>query len=310
MEVDLRIGLHKLEVFSRVVQLGGVGLAAEELFVTQPVVSAHLRSLERRLGVELFARDGGRHRVLTPAGEAVYSWAEEVLSRTRDCERELQALASGDRGVVHVGASLFVGSYVLPALLASYHDEHPEVDVRLSVSRSAQALLDTRSATLDFAVVSGREASAAAAATPLWSEPVLLVAGPGFLTSVASVTRQDIAALPLVGADFADWLDAEQLRAAGLDHARPELEVGHPEAAKRAVRDGAGVTLLPRAAVAAELASGALRQIAVAGEPLAQTVSLVRREGATASPAAQRIAAAISDAVATPRDDPAVPQAA
>ena len=310
MDVDLRIGLHKLEVFSRVVQLGGVGLAAEELFVTQPVVSAHLRSLERRLGVELFARDGGRHRVLTPAGEAVYSWAEEVLSRTRDCERALRALESGERGVVQVGASLFVGSYVLPTMLSAYHDEHPDVNVRLSVSRTAQAMLDTRSATLDFAVVSGREAGATATATPLWSEPVLLVAGPGFLTSVASVTRDDIAALPLVGADFADWLDAGHLRSTGLDHARPQLEVGHPEAAKRAVRDGAGVTLLPHAAVAAELESGALREIAVAGKPLAQTVFLIRREGATLSPAARRISEAISDAAGMEHDAMTVPEAA
>lgn len=312
MGVDLRIGLHKLEVFSRVVQLGGVGVAAEELYVTQPVVSAHLRTLEQRLGVELFARDGGRQRVLTPAGQAVYAWAEEVLSRTRDCERELQALASGDRGTVRVGASPFVGSYVLPGMLAAFHEQHPEVDVRLGVTRTAQATHDVRAGTLDFAVVTtGSAGDGGTTASPLWAEPVVLVTGAEFLTGVASVTLQDIAALPLVGADFEDWLGTEQLRRTGLDCAQPDIEVGHPEAAKRAVRDGAGVTLLPRVAVAAELESGMLREIVVAcDDGLTQTVSLIRREGTTLSPAAQLIADAITCAFSSASEPSLAQQAA
>jgi DNA-binding transcriptional LysR family regulator len=309
MGVDLRIGLHKLEVFSRVVQLGGVGIAAEQLFVTQPVVSAHLRSLERRLGVELFMRDGGRQRTLTPAGHAVYAWAQDVLSRTRDCERALQALASGDRGAVRVGAGAFVGSYVLPVMLASFHEDHPDVDVRLSISRAAQAASDVRAGVLDFAVVSAASDDEALTATSLWAEPVVLVADPAFLPDVASVAVDDIAALPLVGAEFDDWLDEGQLRAVGLDHARVEVEVGHPEAAKRAVRDGVGVTLLPYAAVASELDDGTLREIDVAGDELTQTVYLVQRTGTTLSPAAQAFADAVCAAFSTMVDHRGAPAA-
>ena len=61
-KLDQRISLQKLEIFCLVVDLGGVGRAAEHLFVAQPVVSAHLRTLQERLGAELLYRDGRRLR--------------------------------------------------------------------------------------------------------------------------------------------------------------------------------------------------------------------------------------------------------
>jgi len=54
MAIDQRITLHKLEVFELVVELGGVSRAVDRLFVAQPVVTAHIRSLEQRLGTDLF----------------------------------------------------------------------------------------------------------------------------------------------------------------------------------------------------------------------------------------------------------------
>src|SRR5437899_1337828 len=78
-----------------VVELGGVRRAAEQLYVTQPVVSAHLRTLQDRLGgAQLLYRDGRQMRV-TEAGDAAYRWAKEVLSRSEDVVREIDGLAQG-----------------------------------------------------------------------------------------------------------------------------------------------------------------------------------------------------------------------
>ena len=80
--MDTRVTLTKLEVFSLVVELGGVSRAAEHLYVSQPVVSAHVRSLEERVGARLFYREG-HHLVLTEAGRAVHGWATSAPARTR-----------------------------------------------------------------------------------------------------------------------------------------------------------------------------------------------------------------------------------
>ena len=58
MALDTRISLYKLEILCAVVDHGGVSRAAEQLYISQPVVTAHIRSLEERLGAELFQRAG------------------------------------------------------------------------------------------------------------------------------------------------------------------------------------------------------------------------------------------------------------
>src|ERR1700760_5005074 len=84
---DNRITFQKLEILCLVVDLGGVTRAAEHLWVAQPVVTAHIRSLQERLGVTLFHREG-RRTILTDAGQQVYQWAQDVLSRTEQMQRE------------------------------------------------------------------------------------------------------------------------------------------------------------------------------------------------------------------------------
>ena len=65
---------QKLEVFCTVVEFGSVTGAADKLCVTQPVVTAHLRSMEAKLGCVLVKRVG-RNIALTEAGQRVHRWA-------------------------------------------------------------------------------------------------------------------------------------------------------------------------------------------------------------------------------------------
>ena len=123
--------------------LEALGRAAEDLFVAQPVVSAHLRSLENRLGgAELFYREG-RQLHLTEAGRAVHAWTEDVLTRTRELERHLASLSDGSTGSVVMGASMSVGSYVLPHVLTSFRARHPGAALRLGISSTEHAIEET-----------------------------------------------------------------------------------------------------------------------------------------------------------------------
>jgi DNA-binding transcriptional LysR family regulator len=301
MSLDLRITLHKLEVLSLVVQLGGVGRAADQLFVAQPVVTAHIRSLEERLGAKLFYREG-RHLHLTEAGHAVHEWAEDVLMRTRELERHLAGLSDGSKGSVVLGASMSVGSYLLPHVLTTFRAEHPDVDLRLSISDTEHAIEDTRTGALDFSVVvteidveiAGMEAE------QIGSDALVLVAAPGAAPQTDVISVQALAGLPFIEAPqglMRRTFVERRLRAAGIVDRNIVLELGHPEAMKRATMEGLGVTMLFRSAVQRELEDGLLREIAMDGVEVVVPITLVHRKGKSFSAVHRRLLGAIREAL-------------
>jgi DNA-binding transcriptional LysR family regulator len=77
------LNYHHLLYFWQVAKEGSVSRAAAALHVAQPTVSAQLRSLERALRQRLFDRQG-RRLVLTPEGEAVFRYADEIFSLGRE----------------------------------------------------------------------------------------------------------------------------------------------------------------------------------------------------------------------------------
>ena len=86
------LNYHHLRYFWTVARSGGVGLAAEELGVSQPSVSAQIRLLEESLGEQLFHRSG-RKLVLTEAGQLALTYADEIFSTGREL---MSAIGQGD----------------------------------------------------------------------------------------------------------------------------------------------------------------------------------------------------------------------
>jgi DNA-binding transcriptional LysR family regulator len=289
MSVDHRITLQKLEVFCLVVELGGVSRAADQLFVTQPVVTAHVRSLEQRLGVRLFERKG-RGLSLTEAGLAAHEWAGEVLAHTREFSRRLGGLEEGTRGAVVVGASMSVGSYLLPPLLSDFHEEQPLVELELDISDSYQAVQQAEMGKCDFAVVISAEAPAQAGLEGelLGREELVLVTGPDSDPRDESVPVARLSDLPFIDSpkgSIRRQLFDRQLAGVGVHRRNVVIELGHPEAMKRAAERGLGVTLLFRSAVQQELAGGRLREVGLRDASLAAPLYLVYRRAKVFSPA-------------------------
>jgi DNA-binding transcriptional LysR family regulator len=279
--IDTRITLQKLEIFECVVELGSVTRAAERLFVAQPVVTAHIRSLESRLGARLFYREGRRIQ-LTEAGRAVHLWASDLLRRTRELDRHLETLSDGRHGTIAVGASMAVGGYLLPPVLAAFRRERPFVEIRLNILDSEHAIADTLAAESDFAVVfcESDPTSDALLAELIGVEELVLVAAPAFDVP-DRICVDELARLPFVevprGLVRRRFVERELLRF-GISERSIAIECGHAEAMKHVTREGLGVALLSRGSVAESIARGELREIAIEGLELGAPIYLVRRK--------------------------------
>lgn len=308
--MDTRITLHKLEVFRLVVEEASVTRAAERLFVAQPVVTAHIRSLEQRLGAQLFYREG-RQLHLTETGQAAYAWAEDVLTRTRELDRHIDALSDGARGTVVMAASNSIGSYTLPPVVSRFHADRPLVHVQLNIWNTEHALDTTRTGETDFAIVIADEEPSGQGLTAelIGEDEIIVVSGHVAAPGDEPLTPSALAALPFIetpgGRMRRSFVD-DQLSRLGIGERRIVMELGHPEAMKWAVKENLGVSLLFRSAVAAELERGELREVDVEGARFAMPVFLVHRRGKLFTPLHLDLIAAIRALFAdtVPAEDP------
>jgi DNA-binding transcriptional LysR family regulator len=265
--------------------------------VSQPVVSAHLRSLQERLGATLFDRDGRGIR-LTEAGEAAYAWAKDVLTRRAELAHEIHDLSSGSAGAAAVAASLSVGNYLLPPVLSDFAAANPRARITLTISDPETALGSVESGQADFAVVmtDGQFNAAVFAAEQVAEQESVLVASANDDGVPARVSVADLERLPAVcpphGLTIRRMQD-EALRAVGVRQRPVAIEMGSAEAIKHAVAAGLGVALLARASVAEEIAAGRLREVPVEGVRISQPVYLVKRESKRLTPLQRALADAI-----------------
>jgi DNA-binding transcriptional LysR family regulator len=292
MTLDRRISLHKLAVFSLVVELGSVSRAAEQLMVSQPVVSAHLGSLETALRCPLLKWSGGRRR-LTPAGTAVHRFAQDALRATRELEREL-ARCSGTRAEpIALAASMALGSYRLAPVLARFLAAHSAIEVHGQIADLRRIVAATTTGAVDFGLVLGEPPGTDPAldATLLGFEPLVLLGAPGETGWPGPLAVNAISELRLVeghGADGSDDTVRQALQALGVTY-RVAMELGHPEAVKRVVRQGGFQAFLPLCTAAAELERGELEILAVEELSLAVPVYLLLRVGQEPSDAEQEL---------------------
>lgn len=301
MELDNRISLQKLEVFCRVVDLGGVGKAAEALYLSQPVVSAHLKSMQQRIGTELFERDG-RGLKLTEAGDAVYRWAQEVLRGRLELAKNLDGLGMGMAGSASIGASMSAGNLLLPPPLVAFRKEHPSANVALLISTVEAALDRVTSGWVDFAVVGTERAhDPRLFETYLLGRPRFALAASASNTTIPSrITPDQLADLEFVSPPSGQAIRQSQdaaLASLGLSDRRVSIEMGSGESIKYAVEHDLGVCLLWRASMEREFALGTLREIEIDGANIHDNLYLVQRRDHRLSPLQRRLKQVVIDSI-------------
>ncbi len=273
--------LHKLEIFCLVCQLQSVTRAAEKIGVAQPVVSSHLRFLEEKLGVRLFVKQG-RRITLTEAGERALNWAMEIVTRTREFEREIGEPSNDLAGSATLAASMTVASYTLPSTLASFSQVNPLTTVTVTISNPQGVTDAVRSGDCDLGVtiLDPRHDIDGLVTERLWEEQLVLVAAPDYAKIGATMTPAELESVPFVSAprnQVRRELEEDALRAYGITRQDIRLEFGHPEAIKQAVRSHAGVAFVMETSVKEELESGRLRHIRLDNVSLPVPTFLVYR---------------------------------
>ena len=271
MEID------QLETFLAVISYGGFHRAAGALHVSQPAVSARIRSLEDSLGVTLFERVRSR-LLLSPAGKALRPHAEQLLRTVAAARQAVHELQPSAGGALRIAGSLSICTYFLPDVMKDYQAKNPKVMVSLRSGNSLEVLKMVLEGEADIGIARSVNHPEVETMT-LRDDPLILVSHPVHPAAHKKwLSLQEIESMPLVFYDrgSSDWTLTQGLfRRAGI-LPNVVLEVEGIEAAKRMVERKLGLSFLPQIAVSHELQRGKLVAIQISdAEPLHRNLDVI-----------------------------------
>lgn len=132
--------LDHIRTFAAVADQGSLLAASRQLGLTQPTAGRHIDLLEAHLGFPLFTR-GREGMTLTPKGADLFGRAAEMMERAEAFDRAASGLEEQIGGTIRISANEILGALLLPALIADFMRDHPEIEVELEVSNAATNLL-------------------------------------------------------------------------------------------------------------------------------------------------------------------------
>ena len=262
------IELRNIETFFWVATLGSFRAASDKLNTTQPAVSQRIASLEADLGVRLFDRDA-RGVKLTGKGQELLSHAERMLQLRRDMFEAARA-QNVMTGTVRIGVAETIVQTWLPTLIEQVHAAYPALVLEIEVDNSHVLRSHLMARQIDLAFLMGPVLEARVENLPLCTYPLAWVASPVLDLGPDPVTLARIGAFPVItypSSSAPYRVVRDMLTRAGVAAPRMYGSASMSMVA-RMTRDGIGACVIAPVFLDKELASGELRLLQVAADPL------------------------------------------
>jgi len=279
---------EQLKTFLEVSRQKSFSRAAERLLVTQPAISAQIRSLEKEVGARLFDRDGGKV-TFTAAGRVFEPFAEHCLNCQSHIAGIIAELHRSPRGAISISANEATCLYVLPTVFAQFRKQFLRVGLSIVRAERARTLEAVLNREVDFGVVALPVKDPRLTVEPIHKDELAFVVPIEHkLASHAQVTLKEVAQHPML-------LMKQGRQRELLDNLfhmqdlQPQIamEVESSELVKRLVAAGIGTGFLPRANITSDAKAGLLKIVPVEGVRLSRDLGLIYRKGKELTRAAQ-----------------------
>jgi LysR family transcriptional regulator, low CO2-responsive transcriptional regulator len=256
------MNIDYLEAFMYVVHLESIHKAAEALYLSQPTVTARIKTLERDLGIELFLRKGRSLR-LSEEGKAFIPYAEKILFTYHQGKKLLKKEDNPEEIVI--GANIITSQYFIPFALPFLKKANPQLRFKF-FSAPNEVLLDKLlQKQVDIAFMKDIT-HRGIQKHELLNNSVRLVVYPGHSFQFQeNVSVQQLAIEPMVFFECGafNWNRVHKLFEVANVNPRIEFLVDHLEVAKSIILSKNGIGFLPYLCIKEELERGNLIEIDV-----------------------------------------------
>jgi len=260
----------RLEVFYTVAKRLSFTKAAEELYITQPAVTKHIRELEEQYNNKLFDRNGNKIQ-LTTAGAILLSHAEELLTIYRAIEFDMNALLQKHKGLLHLGASTTISQYLIAPILAGFKKKFEEIELKLITGNTAQiekALIDKE---IELGIVEGRSKNKEISYSDFLKDEIVLVCNKNHsLAKASEINPSSLKNYRFIireqGSGTRQVID-HALKDVGLSISDlpVEIQLGNTESIKSYLMHSNALAFLSIHSINKELLSGELRVVDIKG---------------------------------------------
>lgn len=260
--------IHQLRVFLSVFKNRSFSKASQELHLTQPTISDHIKSLEEELNCRLFDRLG-RTIIPTAEAEVLRNYAIDILEKAEEAKTSLNRIKAHPSGELIIGASTIPGTYMLPGLIKKFKEHYPLIELRLLISDSKGILDMVLSHEILMGIIGAKLSNSKINYLPFGEDELILVASPALFTK-SSIKMEELLNLPIILREEGSGtrkemerilkergIEIEDLKIAGI--------FGSTEAVKEAVKASLGLAILSRFSVRDEIKSGLLKEIKIQG---------------------------------------------
>lgn len=274
----------RLQVFHTVARRLNFTKAAAELFITQPAVTKHIHELEHHFKTKLFDRNGTRIK-LTAAGQVLLQHTEQLFAVYRNLEFDMNDLVKQHSGKLHLGASMTIAPYILPPILAAFHQKYPNIQVTLTSGNTQQVQQALEQQSIHLGIVEGRSRNASIRYTEFLKDEIVLVSNPQHPWARREYLKpEELKQVPLLlrepGSGTQEVLE-HALRGCGIKTAQLKVEMylGSTEIVKSYLLSAPCMCFLSVHAVSKELLNNECTIVPVKGLQIERNFYFTRLQG-------------------------------
>jgi LysR family transcriptional regulator, repressor for citA len=272
-----------LKTFSVAAKTLNFRKTSEQLMMSQPGVTVHIKLLENFLGIALFERNNNRV-TLTDAGKLYEEKADQLLLQFEESIQTIHSFKQGFRRKWTIAISPLIAETILPYILRTFMSQHPDLEITIRVEESnlIETLVDSGDVHLGISALDA--ITKHIHSIPIYEEPLLFI---------APVDSYDDESGPPI--DVVEYLRTYTL----FTHHHPvfwedllfqlrkhlsglrTMKVSQAHITKRFIQEGLGISFLPHSIIRRELLEGRLMNVHfdLFELPKVSTFVLVKKQG-------------------------------
>lgn len=259
--------LRQLKSFVTVAENKSFTKAAKILYMTQPAISAQIKTLEDRLEVQLLERND-KNIVLTQAGEIFYQEAGRIIALYHGFMEAIDELKGVKKGRLFLSASTIPGEYVLPGLIGKFNKIYPGVTLSLNIADTSQVVEQLLQRSIDVGVIGAPIKNDSLYLEEFLTDELIVIGGPDDPCSAGIIDLTELFNINLVLREQGSgtrMVFLDQLKRHGTDpkKLRVIMELGSTRAIITAVQSGLGLSVVSRLAAEDALKLGKIKEIKI-----------------------------------------------